>query len=66
MLFDGSPARLAHSSKPTAAGLLLWIHAGTDGRTDGQRDGRTDAVLLHRPCSAYYAGSASNASIRGR
>ena len=36
MLFDGSPARRAHSSKPTAAGLLLWIHAGTERRTDGR------------------------------
>ena len=25
--------RRAHSSKPTAAGLLLWARAGTDGRT---------------------------------
>jgi len=28
-----SPARRAHSSEPAAAGLLLWAHAGTDGRT---------------------------------
>ena len=27
--------RRAHSSKPAAAGLLLWAHAGTDRQTDG-------------------------------
>ena len=27
-----SSARLAHSSKPAGAGLLLWTHAGTDRR----------------------------------
>jgi len=36
-----SPARRAHSSKPAAAGLPLWAHAGTDRRTD--------TTLLHRP-----------------
>jgi len=25
-----SPASRAHSSKPEAAGLLLWVHSGTD------------------------------------
>jgi len=27
------------------------------GQTDRQTDGRTHARQLHRPCSAYYAGS---------
>jgi len=31
------------------------------GLTDRQTDGRTDARPLHRPCSAYYAGSANKA-----
>ena len=47
-----SPARQAHSSKPAAAGLPLWAHAGTDGRTD--------TTLLHRPCSPYCAGNNAN------
>jgi len=42
----------AHSSKPAAAGLLLWAHTGTDSRTD--------TVPFHRPCCAYYARSADN------
>jgi len=46
-----SPAGRAHSSKPVAAGLLLWAHAGTNGRTD--------TVPFHRPRFAYYAGSAN-------
>ena len=29
------------------------------GQTDGRTDGRTDTVSLHRPRSAYYAGSAT-------
>jgi len=28
-----SPARRAHNSRPAVAGLLLWAHAETDGRT---------------------------------
>jgi len=32
-----SPARRAHSSKPAAAGLLLWARAETDRPTDGDR-----------------------------
>ena len=44
-----------HSSKPAAAALLLWFHAGTDRRTD--------TVPFHRPCFAYYAGSANNQGI---
>jgi len=48
----GNNRYLLHA-RPTAvgllpAGLLLWTHAGTD------------TVLLQRPCSAYYAGSANN------
>jgi len=46
-----SPANRAHSSKPAAAGLLLWAHAGHR---------RTDAAPLHKACIAYYAGSANN------
>ena len=46
-----SPAGRAHSSKPVAAGLLLWAHAGTNGRMD--------TVPFHRPRFAYYAGSAN-------
>ena len=46
-----SPAHRAHSSKPaTAAGLLPWTRAGTDG----QRGRRTDTVPFHKPYSAYY------------
>ena len=33
----------------------------TVGQTDRQTDVRTDARPLHRPCSAYYAGSVKNA-----
>ena len=29
-----SPARQAHSSKPAAAGLLLWFMLGVDRQTD--------------------------------
>jgi len=47
-----SPACRAHGSKPTAASLLLWAHAGTDRRTD--------AGQMHRPCSTQYADSAAN------
>ena len=36
-----TPASRAHSSKPAAAGLLLWVYAGTDRRTD--------TVPFHRP-----------------
>jgi len=44
MLSDGcaeinqsiSAARKAHSSKPTAAGFLLWVQAGRDRQTDRQ------------------------------
>jgi len=38
---DISAPRQAHSSKPTVAGLLLWVHAGTERRTDGWTFGRT-------------------------
>ena len=41
-----------HSSKPSAAGLLLWT-----------LDRRTDTVPFHRPCSTYYAGSAHKAGV---
>jgi len=51
-----SPARWAHGKKLVAAGLLLWAHARTDGRTDR----RTDSLPFYRPCSAYYASSANN------
>ena len=40
-----------------AAGLLLLAYAETDRRTD--------TVLLHRPWSAYYAGTA-NKGVSGR
>ena len=50
-----SPACQAHSSKPTAAALLSWSHAGTDVRTDARQ--------MHRPRSAYYAGSADYAVL---
>jgi len=46
------PVIRAHSSKPAAAGLLLWVHAGIDIRTDW----RTDTVPFHRP---HYACSAN-------
>jgi len=29
----------------------------------GQTDRRTDTVLLHRPCFAYYAGSANDIAL---
>jgi len=29
------------SSKPAAAGLLLWVHAGRDTQTDRRTDGQT-------------------------
>ena len=44
-----SPARTALSSKPAARRCCC--------RSTGQTDGRTDTRPLHRPCSAYYAGS---------
>jgi len=44
-----SPARRAHSSKPAAAGLLLWANDGTDTRTGRQRD----TVPFHRPCAPH-------------
>jgi len=31
----------AYNSKPAAAGLLLWAHAGTDGQRDGRTPYRT-------------------------
>ena len=77
MLFDGSPARRAHSSKPTAAGLLLWIHAGTDRRTDRQTERRTDGrtpycytdparhTMQAVPVTRRYGG-AENESTRKR
>ena len=43
-----SPARRAHSSKPTTVAC---------GQRIGQTDRRTDIVPLHKLCSAYYAGS---------
>jgi len=45
-----SSTRQTHSNKPAAAALLLRAHAVTDRRTD--------IVLFHRPCSAYYVDSA--------
>ena len=50
------PARTALSSKPAArrrCGRMM-------GRADRQTDRQTDAQPLHRPCSAYYAGSVNN------
>jgi len=32
-------------------------------RRDRQTDGRTDTVLLHRPCSAYYADSTNSEKL---
>jgi len=49
-----SPARQVHSSKPAAAGLLLWAHAG---QRDGETNTRTDNVLSNSP---YYVGSVSS------
>ena len=42
-----SPAHLAHGSKPAAAGLLLWAHAGTDRRTEGRTRYRFIDSALH-------------------
>jgi len=50
-----SPARRAHSSKPAAAGLLLWAHASLVRRTD----------TVHRPCSAYYSDSTNKRVASG-
>jgi len=44
-----SPARRAHSSKPAAAGFLLWPRLG---QREGRTDRRMDIVPYHRPCSA--------------
>ena len=33
----------------------------SDERTDRRRNRRTDTVPFHRPCSAYYEGSANDA-----
>jgi len=45
--------------QPATAGLLLWAHAGTyRRRTDVHR------IVLHRSCSAYYAGSANNLNYK--
>ena len=33
-------------------------------RSMEQTDGRTDALPLHQPCSAYYAGSVNNKSLK--
>ena len=49
-----SPACQVHSSKPAAAGLLLWAHAG---QRDGETNTRTDNVLSNSP---YYVGSVSS------
>ena len=43
--------RRAHSSKPAAAACCDRM---------GQTERQTDARQLHRPCSAYYAGSVNN------
>ena len=51
-------SRPAHSSKPAAAGLLLWTHAETHIMTD--------TVSFHRPCCAYYAGSVDKLSLYDR
>jgi len=32
-------------------------HTADADRRDRQTDGRTDTQPLHRPCTAYYAGS---------
>jgi len=40
----------------SGASLLLSIH----GQTEAQTDGWTDTQPLHRPCSAYHAGSVNN------
>ena len=48
-----SSAHRALSNKPQAA------VAGVK-RRDRRTDGRTDARQLHRPCSAYYAGTVNN------
>jgi len=50
-----SPSRLVHSSKPAAAGLLLWAHAGEDRRTDRQIDQRTPHCYLDRHLHAIRA-----------
>ena len=47
----------AHSSTHAAAGLLLWAHAGTDGRTDGQTGSANNAafVIIVRQVAALAA-----------
>jgi len=61
---------LANDSSKPAAGLLLWVHGGTDRQTggqtdvtDGQVDRRPMIVQTHGLCSAYYAGIANNNSL---
>jgi len=51
-------ARRAHSSKPAAAGLLVWALAETDEQVVSWTDRPTDTVPFHRPCSAYIVSSA--------
>ena len=74
-------ATAAAERRPTAP-LLLSAPAAGDryllpaGRSaanppatdqhDRQRDGQTDARPLHRPCSAYYAGSVNNIRVAAR
>ena len=47
------------ASKPAVPSLLLWTNAGTNRWTDRQTGGHR-----HKPCFAYYAGSANNC-LRG-
>ena len=50
--------RYIRPAGPTAASLLG--QSGTERRTDGQTNKQTDTVSYHKPCYAYYAGSANN------
>jgi len=45
------------------AGPAAAACGGRTGQTDRQTDGRTDIVPLHRPCSAYCAGSANSSDL---
>ena len=58
-VIDRSPGRWVHMQQQTRSSGVRRPD-GTDGH-DIQTDGRTDARQLHRPCCAYYAGSANNA-----
>ena len=58
-----SPTRGAGPTQQTRRTLLQRAIVA-DRRTDKRTARRTDTVPLHRPCCAYYAGSANQTDIK--